>query len=128
MTDNLELQSIEISEFENRLKEEYGICKEFFNCLEDRCEFWHRTFYKKSHDSREALLIDYLENLATKIGVRVGYEILIPIVTTHQDIADLLGMSRQTVTTSLNTLKKENAIYYSRSRIIIRNQEGKIKS
>ena len=29
MTDNLELQSIEISEFENRLKEEYGICKEF---------------------------------------------------------------------------------------------------
>lgn len=128
LTDTLELQSIEISEFENRLKDEYSICKEFFNCLEDKCEFWHRTFYKKSHDSREALIIDYLEDLATKIGIRIGYEILIPIVTTHQDIADLLGVSRQTVTTTLNTLKKANAIYYSRTRIIIRDQEGKIKS
>ena len=127
LTSLLELQSIEISEFENRLKSEYEICKDFFNCLEDRSQFWHRTFYKKSHDSREGLIIDYLENLAIKIGVRVGFEILIPIVTTHQDIADLLGVSRQTVTTTLNTLKKENSIYYSRSRIIIRNQEGKIR-
>jgi CRP/FNR family cyclic AMP-dependent transcriptional regulator len=127
LTKTLELQSIEISQFENRLKAEYGICKEFFNCLEARYKFCHRTFYKRSHDSREVLIIDYLENLAMKIGVRIGFEILIPIVATHQDIADLLGVSRQTVTTVLNILKKENAIYYSRSRIIIRNPEGKIR-
>lgn len=128
LTETLVLKSIEIKDFEQQLKSDYGACKEFFNCLENRYEFWHRAFYKKSRDNREALIIDYLESLVTKVGVKIGFEILIPIVTTHQDIADLLGISRQTVTSSLNNLKKRNAIYYSRSKIIIRNQDGKINS
>jgi CRP/FNR family transcriptional regulator len=38
---------------------------------------------------------------------------------THQDIAHLTGSTRQTVTSILNQLKKENRLIYSRNEIVI---------
>jgi CRP/FNR family transcriptional regulator len=40
---------------------------------------------------------------------------------THQDLASLTGATRQTVTSILNQLEKENKILYSRSQITIPN-------
>ncbi|HAS41755.1 MAG TPA: Crp/Fnr family transcriptional regulator [Microscillaceae bacterium] len=43
---------------------------------------------------------------------------------THQDIAHLTGSTRQTVTSILNQLKKENKLIYSRHEIIIPDIDG----
>ncbi|MEO1713645.1 MAG: helix-turn-helix domain-containing protein [Bacteroidota bacterium] len=40
---------------------------------------------------------------------------------TQQDIANITGTSRQTVTSVLNDLKKENLIYFNRRSILIRD-------
>ena len=40
---------------------------------------------------------------------------------TQQDIANLTGTSRQTVTSVLNDLKKSNLIYFNRNSILIRD-------
>ncbi len=42
---------------------------------------------------------------------------------THQDIAHLTGSTRQTVTSILNQLKKENKLVYSRHEIVIPNMD-----
>ena len=48
-------------------------------------------------------------------------EMLIRHSFTQQDIANFTGTSRQTVTTILNDLKKNNQIILSRKRILIRD-------
>lgn len=71
-------------------------------------------------DARERI-IDFLKDSANKQGKRVGYEMLIKHCYTQQDIANITGTSRQTVTSVLNDLKKSNLIYFNRRSILIRD-------
>lgn len=71
-------------------------------------------------DARERI-IDFLKDSASKQGKRVGYEMLIKHCYTQQDIANLTGTSRQTVTSVFNDLKKSNLIYFNRRSILIRD-------
>jgi CRP-like cAMP-binding protein len=81
----------------------------------------------KSSQQSEHLVISYLESLAAKVGQKIGLEILVSIFPKHQDIADILGVSRQTVSSTLFRLKEKKQIYYDRKRLIIRNLKGKIE-
>lgn len=71
-------------------------------------------------DARERI-IDFLKQSATKQGKMVGYETLIKHSLTQQDIANITGTSRQTVTSVLNDLRKANLIYFNRRSILIRD-------
>lgn len=71
-------------------------------------------------DARERI-IDFLKDSATKQGKRIGYETLIKHCYTQQDIANITGTSRQTVTSVLNELKKSNLIFFNRRSILIRD-------
>ena len=71
--------------------------------------------------SASGRIIEFLREKAYESGVRVGEEIMIKNYLTHKDIALLTGTSRQTVTTTLNSLKMKNLINFSRRQILIRN-------
>lgn len=66
-------------------------------------------------------VIEFLKDAAEWKGKKVGTETLLMTPLTHQDIAKLVGLSRQSVTTILNELKSENLIYFDRKRILIRD-------
>ena len=66
-------------------------------------------------------LIEFLKDMAYEKGEKVGDETLIKHAFTQKDIADLIGTSRQTVTTLLNELKEDNLIYFDRKRILVRD-------
>lgn len=66
-------------------------------------------------------IIDFLKDSAEQRGRRVGYEMLFKHSLTQQDIANITGTSRQTVTSVLNELRKENLIYFNRRSILIRD-------
>lgn len=70
-------------------------------------------------DSRSRI-IEFLVDLNTKKGQRVGYEWVVRKFITHQEIANLTATSRQTVTTVLNELKTKNIITFNRKRLLIR--------
>ena len=74
-------------------------------------------------DARERI-IDFIRNTAADRGRRVGFEMMFKHCLTQQDIANLTGTSRQTVTSVLNELRKENKIYFNRRSILIRDMEG----
>lgn len=74
-------------------------------------------------DARERI-IDFLIDTAAKRGRKVGFEMMFKHCLTQQDIANLTGTSRQTVTSVLNELRKENKIYFNRRSILIRDMEG----
>ena len=71
-------------------------------------------------DSRTRI-IEFLHELAKDKGQRVGYETLVRGFLTHQEIANLTATSRQTVTTILNELRRENIITFNRRRLLIRD-------
>ncbi len=71
-------------------------------------------------DARERI-IEFLLDTASKDGRKVGYEVLVKHHLTQQDIANITGTSRQTVTSVFNDLKKSNQINFSRTSILIRD-------
>lgn len=71
-------------------------------------------------DSRSRV-IEYLSELVSKKGQRVGYEWVVRKFITHQEIANLTATSRQTVTTVLNELRNLNIITFNRKRLLIRD-------
>ena len=66
-------------------------------------------------------VIDLLKEFAKKQGQQVGDEIMIKHNLTHQDFASLTATTRQTVTSILSDLKKEDLIYMERGKMLIRN-------
>lgn len=69
-----------------------------------------------------ARIIDFLKDSATTQGRRIGLdEMLVKHSLTQQDIANITGTSRQTVTSVLNDLKKSNLIHFTRRSFLIRD-------
>ncbi|MBL7841154.1 MAG: Crp/Fnr family transcriptional regulator [Cyclobacteriaceae bacterium] len=64
-------------------------------------------------------VIEFLKDAATWKGNKAGYETIIYTRLTHQEIASLIGTSRQTVTTILNELQENKLIKFDRRRFII---------
>lgn len=58
---------------------------------------------------------------ALEYGRKIGEDIEIKVVLKHDEIAQLTGTSRQTVTQVLGELEKNNLILYDRRRILVRN-------
>ena len=66
-------------------------------------------------------IIEFLKDSANRRGRKIGFEMLVKHSLTQQDIANLTGTSRQTVTSVLNELRKSNLIYFNRKSILIRD-------
>lgn len=66
-------------------------------------------------------IIDFLREQANQRGQKVGFEIIFKNHLTHQEIANLTATTRQTVTSVLNELRKDNKINFNRKQILIRD-------
>lgn len=66
-------------------------------------------------------ILGFIAELAEEYGRRIGEEIEVRLHLKHEEIAQLTATSRQTVTSLLNRLSRENVILYDRRRILIRN-------
>jgi CRP/FNR family cyclic AMP-dependent transcriptional regulator len=66
-------------------------------------------------------VVDCLKQMIQREGIQIGYEILLRNCPTHQDLADLAGTSRQTVTSILNELRQRKLLHVDRKNILIRD-------
>ncbi|GAB6172229.1 Crp/Fnr family transcriptional regulator [Paradesulfitobacterium aromaticivorans] len=71
------------------------------------------------HDVRNRLL-KTLQRLASNYGKPVNEGLLLTIHLTHEDLASLVNASRVMITYTLNKLKEEGLISYTRDSLIIR--------
>lgn len=85
-----------------------------FRTMETKLE---SMIFKNSRDR----ILDFLKEQAMKMGKRIGYETLLGYQFTHQDIANITGTSRQTVTIVFNELRKSNIIHTTRKSLLIRD-------
>jgi len=67
-------------------------------------------------------LANFLLYLARDMGKKVGHEILVKHDLTQQEMANIIGTTRQTATTLLNELKRDDIIHYvDRTKFLIRD-------
>ena len=78
----------------------------------------------RSHKTVETMLLKLFNWLGKKFGKETAKGQLIDLRLTHQDIADILGTTRVTVTRSLNQLEKQGLIERNPlHRFVIREEE-----
>lgn len=121
--DEAEYLAIKISDFQQLMQQNQRL---IFSCLHHLSLRLQRVEDRLAKlvlkDARERI-IEFLVETAGREGRRVGYETLVKHHLTQQDIANLTGTSRQTVTSVLNDLRKSNLIYFNRNSILIRDIE-----
>lgn len=80
----------------------------------------HANLVSDDVDTRIAKLI---LRLAARHGVRQGSELRLTLPLTHQEIADMVGTTRQTVTSSLGNLRRRGVLAIDSHRLVIESEE-----
>jgi CRP/FNR family transcriptional regulator len=80
----------------------------------------HANLVSDDADTRIAKLI---LRLAARHGVRHGSELRLTLPLTHQEIADMVGTTRQTVTSSLGNLRRRGVLAIDSHRLVIESEE-----
>lgn len=115
---------LSVEQMRNLLRDHSSLSLFFMKILGNRMlEIEKRLESLVFKDSRTRV-IEFLYELGTRKGQRVGYEWVVRKFLTHQEIANLTATSRQTVTTVLNELESKNILTYNRRRLLIRNLEA----
>lgn len=121
--DDAEYLAVKVQDFQHLMQQNQRL---IFACLHHLSQRLQRVEDRLAKlvlkDARERI-IEFLVETAGREGRRVGYETLVKHYLTQQDIANLTGTSRQTVTSVLNDLRKSNLIYFNRNSILIRDIE-----
>ncbi|TWT51151.1 Global nitrogen regulator [Rubripirellula amarantea] len=86
------------------------------NCIERRLKY---LLFSSNHDRLVHLLLD----LAEQFGIATDEGICLRIKLSHQELANLIGSTRETITIVLGQLKSEGAVSGGRRRIVLTDPE-----
>jgi len=121
--DNTTVTAIDITEMFDAIKTNPVLGSKVFELISQKIQKMERRIEALLFKDARSRIIDFLKEMATEHGQKVGYETMIKNHFTHKDIANITGTSRQTVTTTLNSLKEKNIINFDRRRILIRDMD-----
>ena len=125
MNEDVSFTTISIANFKLLMRSNHQLCLNVLHLIGSRLLVAESKLEGLIFKDARSRIIDFLKDSANQRGRRVGYETLFKHSLTQQDIANLTGTSRQTVTSVLNDLRKENLIYFNRNTILIRDM-GKL--
>ena len=91
--------------------------------LSSRLRILGEMFVNLVADDVHTRIAKLILRLSARYGTRVGKEIFLNIPLTHQEIADMIGTSRQTVTSMLSALKRQGVLSIDNHRIHIESEE-----
>lgn len=61
---------------------------------------------------------------AERFGEKEGEEVVIQVSLTHQDVANLLGLTRETTSIEIKKLERENLITYKGRHLVVKDVSG----
>lgn len=123
MNQEVHFCTIQIKDFKKLMHRNHDLCMKIMQIVGNRLMQAENRLEALIFKDARARIIDFLKDSVIQRGRKVGYEMLLKHCLTQQDIANITGTSRQTVTSVLNELRKENLIYFNRRTILIRDME-----
>ncbi|MBL0048416.1 MAG: Crp/Fnr family transcriptional regulator [Bacteroidetes bacterium] len=121
ISDEVSICSFKLEDFERLLEKNPNLSLRYTRKVGDKFKAMETRFSNLIFKDVRARLIDFLKDTAKQSGIKKGNELVINNYLTHQDIASIIGASRQTVTSLLNEMEKQNCITYTRNEIIIQD-------
>lgn len=121
MNEEVKLCVLKVSDFQNLMQTNHKLCLKVISLIGSRLRRAENRLESLIFKDARTRIIEFLKESAEKRGRKVGYEMLLKHSLTQQDIANLTGTSRQTVTSVLNELRKSDLIYFNRRSILIRD-------
>ena len=91
--------------------------------LSSRLRVLGEMFVNLVSDDVNTRVAKLILRLSARYGTRIGKEVFLNIPLTHQEIADMVGTSRQTVTSTLSALKRQGVLSIENRRIHIESEE-----
>jgi CRP-like cAMP-binding protein len=119
----VEYYKVKIEDFKLLLQQNFELAQSVMLYLGERLRKAERQWDSLILKDVRTRIVEFLKESAGDRGRQVGFETLVKHGLTQQDIANLVGASRQTVTAILNELKKSNLIHFNRNTILIRDME-----
>jgi CRP-like cAMP-binding protein len=92
--------------------------------LVDRQEDTEERLASMLFRSVEARLAEFLLKAASRWGIPEPRGVLIAAAFTHQEMANMIGSTRETVTLTLGDLRKQRAIEVDRRRVVVLDKEA----
>ncbi len=121
MNNEVNYYALHIDDFNFLMRNNYNVSLKILQIVGARLKKAESRLESLVFKDARTRIIDFLKESADKRGRQIGYEMLVKHSLTQQDIANITGTSRQTVTSVLNELKKANLIYFNRRSILIRD-------
>ena len=121
MNEEVHLIALKVDDFQKLMESNHMLCLKVISLLGKRLRTAENRLESLIFKDARTRIVDFIKDSASKRGRRVGYEMLLKHSLTQQDIANLTGTSRQTVTSVLNELRKADLIYFNRRSILIRD-------
>jgi len=121
MNEEVHIYALKTRDFQRLIATNQRLCVSLMNYIGKRLREVESKLEDLVFKDARARIIDFIKESAEKRGRRVGFEMLFKHCLTQQDIANITGTSRQTVTSVLNDLKRSDLIYFNRRSILIRD-------
>lgn len=114
---------VKVSDFKTLIQQNFQLAQSVMLFLGERLRKAERQWESLILKDVRTRIVEFLKESAGERGRQVGFETLVKHGLTQQDIANLVGASRQTVTAILNELRKSNLIHFNRNSILIRDMD-----
>ncbi|MGH9557430.1 MAG: Crp/Fnr family transcriptional regulator [Terriglobales bacterium] len=121
--DRSEVMAVSQEQFKGFLENHPRTALLSLQVLSSRLRILGEMFVNLVSDDVNTRIAKLILRLSARYGTRVGKEIFLNIPLTHQEMADMVGTSRQTVTSTLSTLKKQGILSIDNHRIHIESEE-----
>ncbi|PWT77727.1 MAG: Crp/Fnr family transcriptional regulator [Bacteroidetes bacterium] len=119
---NVSICAFNIDDFEKLLKRRPDLALKYSKQVGAKLRNIENRLVNLLNKDVKTRLIHFLWQLVEqKIGENTAEGFCIPNYLTHEDIANLIGSSRQTVTTMINELETEEILSYNRQQICFLN-------
>lgn len=123
MNQEVKYLSVRVDDFQQIMQQNFSLAQSVLLALGERLRKAERQWESLILKDVRTRIVEFLKESAGERGRQVGFETLVKHGLTQQDIANLVGASRQTVTAILNELRKSNLIHFNRNSILIRDMD-----
>lgn len=124
MDTNTVVCPVKTEQIKDLMKEDQEFSFKIYKWLGWRMKKMERRIDNLIFKDVRARLVDFIKEMAVEKGERDGKKVEIQHFFTHKNIANLIGTSRQTVTTTLNDLREEGVLDFDRRRFYINDIEA----
>jgi CRP/FNR family cyclic AMP-dependent transcriptional regulator len=123
-TDPVEVVQISLRNLEELLTRNIELSRHLLQLMVERRLDTERRIESLLSRTVESRVAEFLLDAANRHGVPDSRGLLIGIKYTHQEIADYVGSTRETVTLTLGELKRRNLVLFDHRRIVVRDSDA----